>query len=166
MQTMKRQAWVFAALIYVMLSGCAKPSDSALPEVTVHKSASCGCCKVWAQHLRNAGFPVVVRNADDLTPVKQRLGVPSRVGSCHTAEVEGYLVEGHVPVEDITRLLRERPDAKGLAVPGMPRGSPGMEAPPEEVQPYDVLLVARDGSTAVFAHHNEPQGEQRTSEQH
>ncbi|MBL8270515.1 MAG: DUF411 domain-containing protein [Steroidobacter sp.] len=161
---MKKYAWLFAALIHVMLSGCVKPSESALPEVIVHKSATCGCCKVWAQHLRNAGFSVVVRNSEDLTPVKQRLGVPPRVGSCHTAEVGGYFIEGHVPVEDIARLLRERPDAKGLAVPGMPRGSPGMEAPPEDVQPYDVLLVARDDNTVVFAQHNKPQGGQRTSE--
>lgn len=163
MKTTKRQTWVLAALIYAVLSGCAKPAESTLPEVTVHKSASCGCCKVWAQHLRNAGFPVVVSNADDLTPVKQRLGVPPRAGSCHTAEVGGYFIEGHVPVEDIARLLRERPDAKGLAVPGMPRGSPGMEASPEDAQPYDVLLVARDASTTVFAHHDERQGEQRTN---
>lgn len=165
MKMIRRQAWVFAALIYAIVSGCAKPSDSALPEVIVHKSATCGCCKVWAQHLRNAGFPVVVSNTDDLTPVKQRLGVPPRAGSCHTAEVRAYFIEGHVPAADIARLLRERPDAKGLAVPGMPRGSPGMEAPPQDVQPYDVLLVARDGSTTVFAHHDKSQGEQRTSEQ-
>jgi len=124
-----------------------------MPDVVVYKSASCNCCKVWAQHLRNAGFPVEPRNVDDLNSVKQRVGVPVALGTCHTAEVDGYFIEGHVPAEDIKRLLRERPNAKGLTVPRMPAGSPGMEVPSGEIEPYEVLLVARDGSTTVFSQH-------------
>jgi hypothetical protein len=123
------------------------------PRVVVHKNESCGCCKVWVSHLAKAGFEVQVINADNLNSVKERVGIPYALGSCHTAEVEGYFVEGHVPVADIQRLLRERPEAKGLTVPGMPIGSPGMEVPSGQVDPYDVLLVAKDGSTNVYAHH-------------
>jgi hypothetical protein len=105
--------------------------------------------------LRDAGFQVEVNDVDNLNAVKQRVGLPYGMGSCHTAEVNGYFVEGHVPVEDIKRLLRERPDAKGIAVPGMPVGSPGMESPSGQVQPYDVMLVARDGSATVYSHHGD-----------
>jgi hypothetical protein len=135
------------------LAACAEPKDPTLPEVVVYKTATCECCKRWAQHLRNAGFAVEPRNLDNLNEVKQRLGVPNGMGSCHTAEVGGYFVEGHVPAEDIKRLLAERPNAKGLAVPRMPTGSPGMEVPSGEIQPYDVLQVAQDGSTSVFSQH-------------
>jgi hypothetical protein len=103
--------------------------------------------------MRDAGFPVEVRDADNLEPVKSRLGVPYGKGSCHTAEVDGYFVEGHVPAEDIKRLLAERPDVRGLTLPGMPIGSPGMESPDGRVQAYTVEAVARDGSTSDYAHH-------------
>jgi hypothetical protein len=103
--------------------------------------------------LQKAGFSVLARDVDNLGPTKERVGVPVALGACHTAEVGGYFVEGHVPAEDIRRLLRERPDAKGLTVPGMPTGSPGMEVPSGKVQPYDVLLVREDGSTSVYARH-------------
>lgn len=149
------KAWVTFALISFVLGGCAQSADPVLPEVIVHKSASCGCCKVWAQHLRSAGFPVTVQNTEDVSPVKQRLGVSPRMASCHTAEIDGYFIEGHVPIEDINRLLRERPKAKGITVPGMPAGSPGMETPSGEVQPYSALLVADDGSTSVFSRHGQ-----------
>lgn len=128
-------------------------SDPDLPEVVVYKSAICNCCRLWAELLRTAGFQVAPRNMEDLDSVKRRVGVPPGKGSCHTALVGGYFVEGHVPVEDIKRLLREHPDAKGLTVPGMPVGSPGMEASWGATEPYSVLLVARDGSTSVFARH-------------
>jgi hypothetical protein len=141
-----------------ILSGCSRTTaEPALPGVVVHKSATCGCCKLWVERLRSAGFAVEARDVDNLNEVKQRVGIPYGMGSCHTAEVEGYFVEGHVPVEDIKRLLRERPDAKGLTVPGMPAGSPGMEVPSGEVQPYEVILVGRDGSTSVFARHGSKQ---------
>lgn len=151
----KRKTWMTCTLVVFALGGCTQAADQALPEITVHKSASCGCCKVWAQHLRNAGFAVAVQNTDSMSPVKERLGVPARLASCHTAEVNGYFVEGHVPAEDIRRLLRDRPDAKGLAVPGMPAGSPGMEVPSGHVDSFDVLLVGRDGDASVFSRHGQ-----------
>ena len=103
--------------------------------------------------MQRAGFRTEIRNQDDLNPLKQQLGVPYGKGSCHTAEVGGYFVEGHVPAEDVKRLLREKPDARGLTVPGMPAGSPGMEIPDGSTQPYLVELVARDGTTSEYARH-------------
>lgn len=150
---MKLQRWAMACVISLGLSACGSSGESGGPQVVVYKSASCDCCKRWVQQLRNAGFSVQPKNVEDRNPVKSRLGVPAGMGSCHTAEVGGYFVEGHVPVEDIQRLLATRPDAKGLAVPGMPTGSPGMEVPSGEVKPYQVLLVSRDGTTSVFARH-------------
>jgi hypothetical protein len=124
--------------------------------IVVHKSATCGCCHLWVDHVQSSGFKVVVRDVTDLVAIKERVGVPLGMVSCHTAEVGGYFLEGHVPAADIVRLLEQRPSAKGLTVPGMPAGSPGMEVPSGEVQPYDVHLVAPDGSTTVFAHHGGP----------
>lgn len=126
---------------------------AALPRMIVTKSPSCGCCGSWVEHARRAGFPVEVRDVDNPLPTKERLGVPYGKGSCHTAEVGGYFVEGHVPLEDVKRLLAERPDARGLTVPGMPAGSPGMETPDGHVRPYVVELVARDGTTSEYARH-------------
>ena len=128
-------------------------APQALPTVLVHKSPTCGCCGLWVEHLRQAGFAVQIDDREDVNPVKQRLGVPYGKGSCHTAEVGGYFVEGHVPAGDIKRLLAERPDAKGLALPGMPAGSPGMELPDGTSPPYTVELVERDGRTRPFARH-------------
>ena len=127
--------------------------DAALPLVIVHKSATCGCCGLWVDHMRNAGFPVEVRNTDNLNPIKERVGVPLGQGSCHTAEVGGYFVEGHVPAEDVKRLLAQKPDSKGLVLPGMPAGSPGMELPDGRVEAYTVDIVNRDGTTTAFAQH-------------
>lgn len=127
--------------------------DASLPPMIVHKSPTCGCCELWVEHVRAAGFRVEVRHADNLNPIKERLGVPYAKGSCHTAEVGGYVVEGHVPAQDIKRLLAEKPDAKGLVLPGMPLGSPGMEAPDGRTQPYTVELVDRQGATSAFANH-------------
>ena len=124
-----------------------------LPLALVHKSPTCGCCGLWVDHLKEAGFPVEVRNNEDVMPVKQRLGVPYGKGSCHTAEIAGYFIEGHVPAEDIKRLLAEKPDAKGLVLPGMPMGSPGMEGPEGTARPYTVELVGRDGTTSPFSQH-------------
>jgi len=128
-------------------------ADANLPRMVVHKSASCGCCGLWVDHMRAAGFAVDVRNADDLNPIKERVGVPYGKGSCHTAEVAGYFIEGHVPAEDVKRLLTDKPDAKGLVLPGMPMGSPGMETPNGRIQPYTVELVGRDGAITAFAEH-------------
>ncbi len=154
-------------LLGASLAACARPPATAmstersspatvaaaLPKVLVHKSASCTCCAKWVQHLRQAGFTVDVRNEGDLEPVKNRLGVPYALHTCHTAEVGGYFVEGHVPADDIKRLLKERPKGKGLALPGMPAGSPGMEVPSGQVQPYTVSLVRDGNTTTPFAQH-------------
>ena len=125
----------------------------ALPRMAVHKTPSCGCCSVWIEHMKDAGFEVDVHDMVDMGPVKERLGVPYTKGSCHTAEVGGYLIEGHIPAADIKRLLEERPDARGLVLPGMPLGSPGMEVPEGQQQPYTVELVRRDGTTEPFSQH-------------
>lgn len=132
---------------------------NGLPPVVVHKSPACGCCMHWVEHLRESGFEVEVRDVDNLEPVKTRVGIPPGKGSCHTAEVAGYFIEGHVPAGDIRRLLAERPDARGLTLPGMPLGSPGMEVPDGTVQPYAVELVAQDGTTGMFARHGEKDAE-------
>ena len=126
-------------------------ATAALPAMTVRKHPSCGCCSVWIEHVRAAGFPVEALDVEDMATVKRAAGVPDAMASCHTAEVDGYVIEGHVPAEDILRLLRERPPARGLAVPGMPLGSPGMEHPSGVVHPYSVMLVLPDGSTREFS---------------
>lgn len=128
-------------------------ATASLPRMVVTKSPTCGCCGSWVEHARMAGFHVEVRDVENPLPTKERVGVPYGKGSCHTAEVGGYFVEGHVPLEDVKRLLAQRPDARGLTVPGMPAGSPGMEMPDGHVQAYEVELVARDGTTSVFARH-------------
>lgn len=122
----------------------------ALPKVTVTKDPSCGCCGAWVDHLKAAGFPVEVIESAEVNRLKAKLGVPRALASCHTAEVAGYVIEGHVPAGAIKRLVAEKPQAKGLAVPGMPVGSPGMEvegAPPET---YNVVLFGPAGER-VFA---------------
>ncbi|HYG90908.1 MAG TPA: DUF411 domain-containing protein [Azospirillum sp.] len=116
--------------------------------VTVWKAASCGCCGNWVEHMRKAGFTVTVHEVDDVDPVKARLGVPGALQSCHTAEIDGYVLEGHVPADSVARLLRERPTAKGLAVPGMPQGSPGMETGVKE--PYRVVLFGTPDGARVY----------------
>lgn len=128
-------------------------ATAAAQTVEVFKDAGCGCCGGWVAHMQRNGFQV---NATDVEPermeqVKQRAGVTADLASCHTAFVEGYFVEGHVPAEDVARLLAERPDAAGLTAPGMPLGSPGMEGAGAE--PYQVLLVRADGTSEVFASH-------------
>lgn len=119
--------------------------------ITVYRSPSCGCCHKWVEHLEAAGFEVKVIDAADLSEVKALNGITSQLASCHTALVEGYVVEGHVPAADVKRLLSERPEIQGLAVPGMPMGSPGMEGP--NPQPYNVVAFDRNGRITVWARH-------------
>lgn len=143
----------------VLLSGlalCLVPllpagARAAMPLMRVAKDPNCGCCEDWVVILREAGFPVEVEEMDpgDLRRHKMALGIPAELASCHTGLIEGYAVEGHVPVADIRRLLDERPDAVGLTVPGMPWGSPGM-GPEAEREAYSVLLIRKDGGTEVF----------------
>lgn len=139
-----------AAVLFVLLTPAAWAAG-ALPAVKVYKSPTCGCCDKWVEHMKANGFKVVTHEMNDVTPHKQRLGVPVGMGSCHTAEIGGYLIEGHVPAADVKRLLAEKPKAKGLVSPGMPQSAPGMDMPGK--QPYEIFLVRQDGSTSSFARH-------------
>lgn len=123
--------------------------------VTVQKSPLCGCCTGWVEHMEAKGYEVAVRDVDDATleRTKERLGIAPEHRSCHTAEIDGYVIEGHVPAADIVRLLDERPQARGLAAPGMPVGSPGMEMG-NRTEPYDVLLLDDQGGATVFQRHD------------
>jgi len=146
---------VLAALCWLGLAPPARAAGAAgaaQPVVRVWKDPNCGCCKDWVSHLRAHGFRVEVLETGN-TAARMRLGMPERFGSCHTAEVGGYVVEGHVPADEILRLLRAKPAALGLAVPGMPIGSPGMDGPAYggRRDRHDVLLVQRDGTSRVFA---------------
>lgn len=120
------------------------------PPITVHKDPNCGCCGAWVDHLRAAGFTVTVDETSALHGIKQRLGVPDNLASCHTAEIAGYVVEGHVPAAAILRLLEEKPAGRGLAVPGMPTGSPGMEVEGSPPETYEVVLFG-GGADRIFA---------------
>lgn len=137
--------------------GAAKTFATPEPAVGIQvwKDPNCGCCKDWIAHLERNGFTISVLDHGN-SAARTRLGMPHRLGSCHTALVQGYVVEGHVPAFDIRRLLNERPTALGLAVPGMPIGSPGMDGPAygSRRDPYQVLLVRKDGSTTVFSNHS------------
>jgi hypothetical protein len=119
------------------------------PTITVYKDPGCGCCKNWIEHLIKHGYRVDAKDTPGMAEVKRTLGVPDRLSACHTAVVNGYLIEGHVPAADIARLLREKPKVAGLAVPGMPMGSPGMEGP--RAQHYQVLSFDKAGKTKIFA---------------
>lgn len=135
-----------------LLGALVAPQLAAQPArvtMTVYKSPTCGCCSAWIEHVEKAGFRCVVRDLPDLTEMKAAFGIPRALESCHTAQVGKYLVEGHVPADLIQRLLREQPEARGLAVPGMPIGSPGMEGGTPEK--YDILLFDRAGKTRVYA---------------
>lgn len=135
------------SLVGLVVTALGAPLAWALADyvtVVVHKDPNCGCCSLWVRHLRNAGLAVRVEEVADLKIVRARLGVPAALVACHTAEVAGYVLEGHVPVGAVRRLLSERPNAKGLAVPGMPIGSPGMEGGPP--QAFTVLLFGPEGA--------------------
>lgn len=125
--------------------------DSLL--MAVYKTPTCGCCRLWVDHVRENGFHATTTDLADVSPVKATHKVPSDLQSCHTALIGGYVVEGHVPSEDIKRLLKERPDIIGLAVPGMPSGSPGMEN--GQVDAYEVIAMGKDGSRKVWAKHGQ-----------
>lgn len=141
------------ALGALPLAGLAQSPAKVLVEVW--KDPNCGCCKDWVTHLQASGFAVKVNETGN-TGMRAKLGVPQKLGSCHTALVGGYAIEGHVPAADIRRLLEERPQAIGLTAPGMPVGSPGMDGPAYggRRDPFDVLLVLKGGGTRVFASHN------------
>lgn len=131
------------------LLACAETAAAATLMVT--KTAACGCCGEWVEHMRKAGFDVHVRDVEDVTPTARKLGVPDHLRSCHTSQIGGYAIEGHVPAADVRRLLATKPKAAGIAVPGMVAGSPGMEV--GFSRPYKVLLFDKSGKTRVFATH-------------
>lgn len=139
-----------SAMLLASPLGRAVAAMTAPVTMTVYKSPTCGCCRKWIEHAQRAGFTVVVKDTPDVTPTKRTLGVPESLWSCHTAVVGGYAIEGHVPLDLVSRLLREKPRAAGLAVPGMPAGSPGMEVGGMK-DPYDVVLFQGDGKTSVYA---------------
>lgn len=128
-------------------------SMASAETVTVFKTPSCGCCVEWVEHMRAEGFTVEVNDTNSLADVKQRAGVPEDLHSCHTAIVEGLVIEGHVPAATVKQVLADRQDLKGIAVPGMPSGSPGMEMPGVAPDPYDVIGFAEDGTRTVVSRH-------------
>ena len=145
-------AAAFALLLCFGLGWPALPVAAAdSPTVEVWKSATCGCCQAWVRHLEAAGFRVRVTELDDVAPIRRQFKVPPELSSCHTAVVNGYVVEGHVPAADILRMLKERSKIKGIYLPGMPVGSPGMEGPNGDK--YDVLALDDAGKVSVFATH-------------
>jgi len=146
--TKNRRFWLMGALMLPLAGMAATPKGI---DMEVWKDPSCGCCKDWIALMEQAGFSVRVSDIGN-KGVRAQLGLPAKLGSCHTARVAGYVIEGHVPAREIKRLLRDKPDALGLTVPGMVVGSPGMDGPAYKGRkdPYDVLLVRRDGSTTVY----------------
>ena len=141
-------AWAGSSAGVPLLIGTVRASG--FPPIAVWKDANCGCCEGWVQHMRQAGFNVMVRDTDNMEVVKRARGVPDSLWSCHTAVIEGYVIEGHVPSTDVVRLLEERPMAKGLAVPGMPASAPGME---QSGEPYSVVLFGAPDGERTYAKH-------------
>jgi hypothetical protein len=148
---MMMKRWLSRVGISLLFAALFAPVAIAANALDVHSDPSCGCCGAWVNYMRAQGYTVTVHQDQPMATVKARLGVPPDAMSCHTAVIEGYVIEGHVPVEDIRRLLAERPNARGLAAPGMPMGSPGMEVGAPER--YDVVLINHDGSSRVFTTH-------------
>lgn len=149
-----RKTFALGAALFALTltTGAATPSVDLIPKqtkITVYKDPGCRCCKSWIEHLIKHGYGVDAKDTPDMAEVKRTLGVPDALTSCHTAVVNGYLIEGHVPAADIARLLKEKPKVAGLAVPGMPMGSPGMEGPQQ--QHYQVLSFDKNGKTKIFA---------------
>jgi len=155
------------ALTSLILMGCASTENAGptasknvaeaqatlASEITVFRSPTCGCCGEWIEHIESAGYQVTDEITEDMTAIKQQYGVPENMASCHTAVIGDYIIEGHVPAEDVQRLLTEKPDVTGIAVPGMPVGSPGMESD-GQIDPYTVFSFTKSGETAAFAEHS------------
>lgn len=138
-------------VVLASLSSVGVFAHAALPAITVYKTASCGCCTQWVEHLQKNGFVVHAHDVPDTAVYRSRFGVPVALGSCHTATIAGYALEGHVPAKQIKRLLAEKPSAAGLAVPEMPMGAPGMGG--MRVDAFDVLLFTKDGRHSVYQHY-------------
>jgi hypothetical protein len=127
-----------------------KPAAAGPTKITVYKTPTCGCCAKWVEHMKAAGFAPTVNDLPELSAIKTKHAIPPALQSCHTALVDGYIVEGHVPADLVQKMLKERPKVAGIAVPGMPMGSPGMEQG-DRKDPYDVLTFDASGNTTVFA---------------
>jgi len=168
-QYRKMGVFLLMGMTALWLTGCSNTDDGAKaaakvspaatsasataktkPAVVMYKSPNCECCTGWAEHLRKDGFSVVVNKREDMDAIKTKFGVSEKLASCHTAIVDGYVIEGHVPAADVERLLKERPDIVGLTAPGMPMKSPGMQAVGQQPQGYSVLAFDKDGNTTVF----------------
>lgn len=139
----------FAVLALLVMS----LSPAIATEIKMFRQSGCGCCGQWAEHMRAAGYTVTIVDGEVMSVIKKEAGVPAALESCHTAMVDGYVIEGHVPAADVDRLLKERPKAKGLAVAGMPMGSPGMEQPDGATEPYNTVLFGGEGGDTVFQGH-------------
>jgi hypothetical protein len=146
MTTLSRRHLLVGAALLVTIPR----AFAATPALEVWKNRGCSCCSAWAEHFERAGFAVTMHEVEDVAPVRTAAGVPPDLAGCHTARLEGYVIEGHVPVEPVQRLRAERPEVLGLAVPGMPVGSPGMEVPGQPAEPFEVIAFAADGSRYVF----------------
>jgi hypothetical protein len=142
-----------AMLIAGAIGVSAQTAASAKPTAVVYKTSSCGCCKMWVEHLKANGFTVEAKDvsADEVRAVSKAAGLKDDDTSCHTAKIAGYIVEGHVPASDIQRMLKEKPAIAGIAAPGMPQGSPGMEQGSKE--PFDVVAFTKDGKTKLYSKH-------------
>ncbi|MDR1890065.1 MAG: DUF411 domain-containing protein [Zoogloeaceae bacterium] len=141
------------ALVAAFLADGVLAQTSKLPLVEVYKSPYCGCCGAWVAHMQKAGFTVKVHEVTEVSALRERLGIPAAHASCHSAKVGGYALEGHVPADDVKRLLREKPQAIGLAVPAMPLGAPGMEVPPAQAESYATLLLRRNAPAQIYVRH-------------
>lgn len=147
---MKRRTLLYLAAAATAANSLPSFAKAPRPEVAVFKNPDCGCCGAWVDHMKAAGFPVKVHETPDTSAVRKRHGIPDEFGSCHTGVVAGYALEGHVPAEDVKRLLAKKPVAAGLSVPGMPVGSPGMEVGSRK-DPFQVLLIDKAGRSSVFS---------------
>ena len=149
---MKRRDFIFGFLLF---AGLLKPASADEPEIVVYKTPTCGCCSAWIEHIKSADFSVKSINVShgDQAGIKRKFGITPKLSSCHTALIDNYFVEGHVPAKDIKALILEKPEALGLSVPNMPLGSPGMEMGNQN-EPYDTLLVKSNGASRVFRSHN------------
>ncbi|MEM8531165.1 MAG: DUF411 domain-containing protein [Chloroflexota bacterium] len=149
-----------ALLAGILITACAAPANEhantsqTTQAMIVYKSPTCGCCSDWVRYAEEHGYTVTVKEMQDMTPIKAEHSIPPTMQSCHTTLIDGYVIEGHVPIEDVERLLTERPNVAGIAVPGMPVGSPGMEVAGTEPQPFDVMVFDTDGSTEVFSRYS------------
>ena len=158
------KAIYLCAIVFALLTACdnqvntpthntpsvSKSASTTQHEIVMYKSPTCACCTGWAEHLRQSGFQVTEKKSDDMMAVKKEYGVPDKLSSCHTAIIGGYIIEGHVPAQDVERLLKERPQIAGLTAPGMPMKSPGMQPQGLPAKGYDVLAFNKDGSSKVF----------------